>query len=255
VTNKTPQKKNLVVMPAAGSGSRLGSQVPKPLVKVLGQPLIQYAMNAWKSADPDCDVAVIINPAFENLWKSSVSAEHYLFQEQALGMGDAISKSLSLWSGYENIFVAWADTVWMESAQTRSILKEYLKNPPPSFLVPATKNDPAYISLCLNSAGQVFKVLERREGDGPEMMGSCLSDLGVFLFSASLEPLYRSYMSDAEWGIGRQTKEKNFLAFMSYLTKNKIPVRPLEVDISTPVVGINTPAELKSFEDYLNERK
>ncbi len=250
----SPAKKNLLVIPAAGSGSRLGSEIPKPLVKILGKPMIHYALDSWREADPNCEVAVVINPNFEGLWRKSISVQHYLIQERALGMGDAISKSLPLWSQYENIFIAWADTVWLEANLAKEILEVFKKQASPSFLVPATKNDPAYISLRLNSEGNVMQVLERREGDGPEMNGQCLSDLGVFLFSASLQALYRDYMDDTSWGIGSSTKEKNFLAFMSYLTKHKISVRPYEVKISTPVVGINTPAELKTFEDYLNER-
>jgi len=248
-------QQNLLVIPAAGSGSRLGSDIPKPLIKVLGRPLIQFTLDSWLQADPHCDVAVVINPHFDKLWRESISVKHTLFQEQPLGMGDAISKSLPLWSQYKNIFVAWGDTVWLERSLTQRILEAYHRLPSPAFLVPATKNDPAYISLSLNSEGKVNRVLERREGDGPEMQGSCLTDLGVFLFSASLETFYRDYMNDSGWGIGRQTQEKNFLAFMSYLTHRQVLVKPLEIEICTPVVGINTALELKRFEDYLHEQE
>jgi bifunctional N-acetylglucosamine-1-phosphate-uridyltransferase/glucosamine-1-phosphate-acetyltransferase GlmU-like protein len=239
--------KTLLLIPAAGTGSRLGANVPKPLVRAGQQRIVDYVRAAW----PDADLALVINPLFDALWRQSVAAHYYLHQEKPLGMGDAILRSIHLWPQYENIVVAWGDTVWLTASLAEHLNQSFENQTPKSFLVPALETRDGYISMILNSRGSVESVLERREGDGDQMQGPCLSDLGVFLFSAHLHKEFSDYMNDARWGVGKQTKEKNFLAFMSYLTAQGHFVEPHRVTIDSPVVGINTPEELDLFENYL----
>jgi bifunctional N-acetylglucosamine-1-phosphate-uridyltransferase/glucosamine-1-phosphate-acetyltransferase GlmU-like protein len=239
--------KQLLVIPAAGTGSRLGRSIPKPLVKVGDHHIVDFVTEAW----PKADVALVIHPQFDELWRKSVKANYFLFQESPRGMGDAVAQSLSLWSDYEQIIVAWGDTVWLNKKLVDQIQKAYQSLGPRSFLVPAMDTDQAYISLQLNAEGSVEKVLERREGDGEQMQGRCLSDLGVFVFSSQLAFEFQNYLADPRLGIGRATGEKNFLAFMSYLSSQGVRVQAQRLQIDTPIVGINTPEELHVFEQYV----
>jgi 2-C-methyl-D-erythritol 4-phosphate cytidylyltransferase len=63
--------KNYVLIPAAGSGSRMGSELPKQYLPLLGKPLIHHTLSVF-CAHPAIDkVYVVISPE-DDLWQSEL---------------------------------------------------------------------------------------------------------------------------------------------------------------------------------------
>ena len=59
--------KNYVLIPAAGSGSRMGAELPKQYLPLLGKPMIHHTLSVF-SAHPEVDrVYVVLNPD-DALW-------------------------------------------------------------------------------------------------------------------------------------------------------------------------------------------
>src|SRR6476620_3801033 len=84
----------LLIIPAAGTGSRLGADVPKVLVRVGGMTLLERLLMLYR---PWVDhVVLVVNPAFESLVLGHVhdgpDAERLslVHQPQPTGMLDAI---------------------------------------------------------------------------------------------------------------------------------------------------------------------
>jgi len=66
--------KNYVLIPAAGSGSRMGSELPKQYLPLLGKPLIHHTLSVF-CAHPAIDrVMVVVSPE-DGLWQSDLPVD------------------------------------------------------------------------------------------------------------------------------------------------------------------------------------
>lgn len=54
--------KNYVLIPAAGSGSRMGSEIPKQYLPLLGKPLLQHTINIFSNHPAITQVFVVLAP-------------------------------------------------------------------------------------------------------------------------------------------------------------------------------------------------
>jgi 2-C-methyl-D-erythritol 4-phosphate cytidylyltransferase len=66
--------KNYVLIPAAGSGSRMGSELPKQYLPLLGKPLIHHTLSVFCTHPEIARVYVVISPDDE-LWQTDLPVE------------------------------------------------------------------------------------------------------------------------------------------------------------------------------------
>ena len=69
--------KKYAVIVAAGSGSRMGNQIPKQFLPVLGKPLLLYTLAAFTDAYPDIKIVLVMHPGFIDKAKEMVSVAGY----------------------------------------------------------------------------------------------------------------------------------------------------------------------------------
>lgn len=60
--------KNAAIIVAAGSGSRMGGELPKQYLKLLGKPLIIHTLEKFHKFDPDMKIVVVLAPTHRELW-------------------------------------------------------------------------------------------------------------------------------------------------------------------------------------------
>jgi MurNAc alpha-1-phosphate uridylyltransferase len=114
---------------AAGQGSRmreLTKNTPKPLLKVNGQALIEYRINAYKNAGIR---NIVINVSLENHGQQIINylgngerygvTLKYSIEEKTLGTGGGIVNALPLFDSAEKFWVCGAD-VWTDFSFTNS---------------------------------------------------------------------------------------------------------------------------------------
>lgn len=54
----------VAIIVAAGSGLRMGSDIPKQFLELMEKPVLLYSIDAFRSALPDCQLVVVMHPAF-----------------------------------------------------------------------------------------------------------------------------------------------------------------------------------------------
>ena len=62
------------VILGGGSGLRAGGSVPKQFREIHGRPLIWWSLRAFREADPDTRLIVVIHPEWIDYWRSLVEA-------------------------------------------------------------------------------------------------------------------------------------------------------------------------------------
>ena len=244
----------VAVIPAAGRGSRLGFELPKPLVPINGRPMIAHVLQLYA---PHADRAiVVVSPAsragvIEAAGHSGVPVT-VAVQERPTGMLDAILLARGELERLRprRVLISWCDQVAMSPATVAAVVQAARAEPEPALVLPTCRSESPYVHLCRDDAGRIVDVLHRREGDAMPQAGE--SDAGVFDLSLHA---FTGWLPEyaATPAIGARTGETNFVPFVAWAaargTVVTIPCREPE-----EAVGINTPEELARIEAHLRAR-
>ena len=171
----------LLVIPAAGLGSRLGAHTPKLLAQVNGRPMLDHLLSLYA---PVVDrVALVVHPAARgavmHVLDTSGRADVDVFvQEQPTGMLDAIllARAAVETGRPRRVWITWCDQVAIHP-RTVARLAEADGGDPLVALPTCTGPDP-YVHLARDPSGRIVRVLHRREGDVMPAVGE--SDAGLF---------------------------------------------------------------------------
>lgn len=242
----------LLVIPAAGLGSRLGASVPKVLVPVAGVPMLDRLLALYRSAVDR--VVVVVGPSFEPDVKRHVAArpDHdridCVVQPSPTGMLDAILLAMPIVErhGPASVWVTWCDQVAVHPRTIERLRALTDGTRPDALVMPTVTRRHPYIHFERDAAGRITRVLHRREGDAMPATGE--SDMGLFAMSASA---YRGQLPEyaRELEVGSATGERNFLPFIPWLARtDRVVSFPCEDPMEA--VGINTPEELALVEEY-----
>lgn len=243
----------LLVVPAAGLGSRLGASVPKLLVPVAGVPMIDHILGLYH----DCieRAVVVVNPAATRAVVRHLNRRDDLLrvdvveQPAPTGMLDAILLAAPM-AGGRSVWVTWCDQVAVHPRTIERLAEVTDGERAAPLAMPTVRRSNPYIHFVRDDHGRITRVLHRREGDA--MPGEGEGDIGLFAMSADVfgEDLPR-FASEVE--VGQSTRERNFLPFIPWLARTQ-PVVTFPCEDPMEAVGVNTPDDLKQVEEYLRRR-
>ena len=247
----------LLIVPAAGLGSRLQASLPKAMVPVAGRPMIDHLLSA---CEPYIGATIVIaHPSFaasvrEHLGKSWPQLPSSVVEQPApTGMLDAILLAAPgvQASSAQIMWIIWCDQVGVLPA-TLERLAAATASPsaPPSMVIATVRRSDPYIHFERDGDGRIARVRQRREGDAMPAEGE--SDMGLFALSrdAYLRQLPH-YAADVPPGGG--TGERNFLPFIPWLAA-RADVQTIPATDPREAIGVNTPDELAAAESWLRTR-
>jgi len=243
----------LLIIPAAGTGSRLGANVPKVLVEVAGMTMLERLLGLYRSSVDH--VVLIINPAFDDVVRQhvgrAVDANRItcVQQPQPTGMLDAIllAAAVARRLAPSSVWITWCDQIAVHRRTIARMSERTAMGLHDAMVLPTVMQGPPYVHLERGANGRIIRVLHRREGDPMPAVGE--SDIGLFALSAATYFTGLSaYAREVE--IGRATGERNFLPFIPWLARTET-VATFPAEDPMEAVGINTPQDLAAVERYL----
>ena len=249
----------VLIVPAAGLGTRLGADRPKLLVPVAGRPMIDRLLALFERAVDRA--VVVVHPSFservgEHLLRAALPVTIEV-QHQPTGMLDAIALADRAVRAAlpAEVWIVWCDQVAIHPATIERLAQTLAARPDAVLAMPTVNRRAPYIHLRRDGHGRIDAVLHRREGDTMPETGE--SDMGLFALPRSsyldLLPAYAREVS-----IGSATGERNFLPFIAWLGARVGPhghVVTFPAVDEMEAVGVNTPEELQSIERYLIARE
>lgn len=246
--------KRLLIIPAAGLGSRLGGDVPKLLAPVNGRPMIDHLLALF---EPFVDrVAIVVHPQAvaraENFLETTVREVELFTQPEPTGMLDAILIARPAVERLQprRVWVVWCDQVALHP-QTLARLRDVSDTDgAPAVVLPTCGCRDPYIHLARDAQGRIARVLHRREGD--EMPATGETDSGLFDLSREA---YLDWLPEyaRQGGRGASTRERNFLPFLPWAA-SRAEVTTIAVTDASETTGVNTPDDLARVEDILRSR-
>jgi bifunctional N-acetylglucosamine-1-phosphate-uridyltransferase/glucosamine-1-phosphate-acetyltransferase GlmU-like protein len=243
----------VLIIPAAGTGSRLGADVPKVLVRAAGMTLLERLLMLYRGWVEH--VVVVINPAFESLVLQHVrdgpDAERLslVHQPEPTGMLDAILLGTTAASRLQpsSVWITWCDQVAVHPCTIERLGARTSTGSDAALVMPTVMQPRPYIHLERDATGRIVRVRHRREGDHMPEVGE--SDMGLFALSPTTYfDRLPAYAGEVE--IGRATGERNFLPFIPWLARTET-VATFGAENPMEAIGINTPQDLRDVEQYL----
>lgn len=66
--NKTQMNEKSVIIVAGGSGKRMGSEIPKQFLLVVGKPVLMHTLEVFYNYDPDIEILLVLPENQHNYW-------------------------------------------------------------------------------------------------------------------------------------------------------------------------------------------
>lgn len=250
-----PGAETILIIPAAGAGTRLRSDRPKVLSPVNGKAMIDHLFDRYMRAVDR--VVLVLHPSFDSEVRNHVDRiappfdVQYATQSEPTGMLDAILLASPLIANTtDRVWITWCDQIGIhpQTVATLSRLSRERGDAPAIF--PTSRQASPYIHIDRDADGRITGIRQRREGDAMPPVGE--SDMGLFSLSANA---YVNLLPQfgREAGEAARTRERNFLPFMPWLVGHGHSVLTFPSTNELEATGINTPEDRTRLEAYLRE--
>jgi bifunctional UDP-N-acetylglucosamine pyrophosphorylase/glucosamine-1-phosphate N-acetyltransferase len=232
------------LVPAAGRGTRLGTDTPKILTPLTAKETIWSILHARLAPLVD-HIHLVLSPRGAAMFPPLPANVSTSIQPTAIGMGDAIFRGYHVWSRFDAVLVVWGDQVFVSTDTLRRAVAA-LAVPDSHAVLPVTRMAVPYVEYVFDGP-RLSDVRLTREGDITTPNG--FSDVGTFLLGTrGLKPAWEDFLAGGGKN-GSKTGEINFLPFLPFLSARGWAVTPLEVADATEARGINTQDDLAFFQN------
>lgn len=89
------------IIVAGGTGSRMGSEIPKQFIEVMGKPIISYTINAFSKCDEVTDIIIVTLPEYLVYCKDIVDSFNFKKVSKIVSGGN--SRSESVYNGLKEL--------------------------------------------------------------------------------------------------------------------------------------------------------
>lgn len=236
------------VILAAGQGTRMKSDLPKVLHKLLGQPMAWYALQAARQVSREKPVMVIGYGA-DQVQQALGDQADYVLQGQLLGTGHAVMQAEPLLSGQSDlVLVIYADMPLLRGETLARLVDQAQSHSGPITMLTVSGDEARGFGRILRDpSGQVSGIVEEAQATPEQLMIHELNP-GVYCFRdswlwpalkrISLSPKGEYYLTDL---VGMAVSDGYQVASMSVADPNE-------------VIGINTRIHLAQAEALLRQR-
>jgi bifunctional N-acetylglucosamine-1-phosphate-uridyltransferase/glucosamine-1-phosphate-acetyltransferase GlmU-like protein len=250
-----PSPETILIIPAAGAGTRLQSPQPKVLSPVNGKAMLDHLFDRYGHVVRR--VVLVLHPSFESLVKNHVDRVAptfdvaYATQAAPTGMLDAILLASAAITGAPGrVWITWCDQIGVHPQTVDALDRLSREHRDTAAVFPTSKHAHPYIHLDRDGDGRITAIRQRREGDTMPSVGE--SDMG--LFSLSVDAYFNllpQFGHEAQQSAN--TRERNFLPFMPWLVARGHAVMTFPATNELEAIGINTPEDRARLETYLRE--
>lgn len=242
-----------VIILAAGKGTRMGADVPKPLVEIAGRPMLDHLLDNVRDSELDTRPILVVAPdAVETFGEICRSRScEYVVQEQQLGTAHAVQVAEDACGDAENIIVLYGDHPFISTELLHELNNMHAQSDAVMTIVTTTvpnfKNE--YVGferwgrILRDSVGRILGIREAKDATPEEL--------------AVKEVNPAIYAFNAEWLWEKLPQIENKNASGEYYLTDLVELAIEEgSEVLTTqakpfeVVGINTPEELKRAEEY-----
>ncbi|MDR0238600.1 MAG: bifunctional UDP-N-acetylglucosamine diphosphorylase/glucosamine-1-phosphate N-acetyltransferase GlmU [Deltaproteobacteria bacterium] len=235
---------------AAGKGTRMHSDTPKVLQRLLNDPMLRYVVDALRPLFGD-EVWAVVGYQAERVRKAFADGTvRFVEQREQLGTGHALTEALPALeaAGCERILVLNGDSPLVSSA----LLESFLLQAEGADLAFASLRlaEPAAYGRVVRKDGRVQSIVEAKDFD-PAVHGSVTGEVnaGVYCLRLDLAKKLTPALSRAN-----RSGEYYITDLVGLALTEGYEARGLDCGNDPSLFGINSPLELVQAEAFLREK-
>lgn len=243
---------------AGGKGTRMHSDIPKVLQRILDEPLLGYVYSALASFFDDKVWTIVghraemITAAFP---RESAKA---IVQQPQLGTGHALQTAWSALedAGLSHVLVVNGDTPQLEESVVRSFLdavtapKVNREEPPALAFLSLMLPDPGSFGRVARKNGKVTAIIEAKDHTpDPADTGPYEVNGGIYCLRMDAVAGLLDLLSD-----NNKSKEFYITDLIGLAVERGIAVEGVPLSGNAGIMGVNTPRELVESEEAINRR-
>ncbi|MEX0768035.1 MAG: NTP transferase domain-containing protein [Microthrixaceae bacterium] len=241
---------------AAGEGSRMRSERPKPLHRLCGRPMLMYVLDSLTQVRPQIAVIVV---GHKGDWVTKKVQEHsqdiaveFVEQQVQRGTGDATQVGLVGLeddSEEEDVLVLPGDAPLLRPETIAGLVQQHRRTGAAATMLTALLDDPSgYGRVLRGKEDRVVRIVEQRDATDEELLISEINT-SIYVFRRSLlAPALRRIEPDNSQG------EYYLTDVVDVLNSAGHRVEAVEVADSAEVQGINDRVQLAAAEAELRRR-
>ena len=238
---------------AAGKGTRMKSELPKVLHKILGKPLLQRVLDSVLEVENISESFVITGhkanevEAFldENYGNSVFSIR----QEPQLGTGDAVYKAYDRLKDFDGtLLVLCGDTPLLTSETLNGMVRKHRETGASLSVMSAVFDNPEnYGRIVRNEEGNITQIVEEKDAT-PEQKNIKETNAGVYCLEwQAISPAFLEMTNNNQQG------EYYLTDIVDWAVKNILKINVFMLQDNKEIFGINSRKHLANASSLLSK--
>lgn len=242
--------KTKVVILAAGKGTRMKSEVPKPLVQIAGKPMIVHLLERIADSGLDAKPVVVVSAEKAQIFKDSLGeAVDYAVQTEQLGTAHALRAAEQACGDAQCVVVLYGDHPFLSAEAIRSLEQLSAEHPEAVVMLTATvpsfeapyESFKAWGRILRDAQDKVVGIVEAKEATDDQLK---INEINPAMFAFPGAWLWRALDAVNNENI----KGEYYLTdIIGIAMREKKEIVTASVD-AMEVMGVNTPEELQLAE-------
>ncbi|MGE3145680.1 MAG: bifunctional UDP-N-acetylglucosamine diphosphorylase/glucosamine-1-phosphate N-acetyltransferase GlmU [Pseudorhodoplanes sp.] len=242
-------RSGLIIVLAAGEGTRMRSARPKVLHEIGGRTLLSHVLQAVRAAGTP-QVAVVVGPAHAAVAEEAkrvLPDAAIAVQRERRGTADAVLAARDLIArGFDDVLVIFADTPFIR-AETLSKLREALAAGAAVAVLGFRPGDATGYGRLIVEGGTLQRIVEEKDANAAER--------AIDLCNGGLMALSGRHALDLLGRIGNDNAKKEFYLTDAVAIARALNLRAVAIEVGEDEVsGINTKAALAEAEAALQAK-
>jgi len=240
--------KTTAILLAAGQGTRMKSDLPKILHRVVGKPMVFYSLEAMRQVSTETPV-LVVGYGSQAVQAAVGSAAQYVLQEKQLGTGHAVMQAEALLKGKTDyVIVTYADMPLLRLETLRRLVDAQKGNQGPMTILTVVAPDPRGFGRIVRKVDGTVQAIVEEAAANPEQLKINELNVGAYCFSAD-------WLWEALKHIPLSKKGEYYLTdTVEVAVKDGRPVQAIVLDDLIETIGINTRVHLAEAESAMRQR-
>lgn len=167
---------------AAGEGTRMKSQKPKVLCEVLFKPMVQWVVDACKSAGVG-ELCAVVGHGAEQVKAALGEQTQFATQSERLGTGHAVMQAEQFLKSCttKHTLVLCGDAPFIDAHTIAASFEHHVASGHSATVITANLQDPTGYGRILKENGNFYKIVEQKEAN-PEQLQITEVNSGAYWF-------------------------------------------------------------------------
>lgn len=237
---------------AAGKGSRMQSELPKPLIPLAGKPMLTHVVEAVTPITGSLSNNCLVYGYGGEVMKAHYEGQDFLWAHQAeqLGTGHAVKVACDVVLDDQPVIILYGDVPLITTATLEKLRDEFIESRSTITLLTAKLDDPSgYGRIIKNDNGEVTGIVEQKDASIEQLRIEEVNT-GIMIAEGGCLRRWVNTLS-----CDNAQKEYYLTDVVEMASKEGYKVTSVVVDDPNETLGANDPIQLADLEAIYHRSK